>query len=75
MDRGKGEWVLILGWFRWGLGWIPILMGFDFYFLLWIFVFGFWISIGWTLDSDGIWVGFGLVSLVWRGGGVVVAWW
>ena len=59
MGCGRGEWVLILGGFRWGLGLIPILMGFYFDFLLWIFVFwiwmvGFWIPIGWTLNSNGV---------------------
>ena len=41
-----------------------------------IFCYGFLFldSDGWILDSDGVWVGFGLVGLVWRsgGGGMVV---
>ena len=42
-------------------------------FLLLIFVF--WVWMGWILDSDEVWVGFGLVGLGWhgeRGSGVVV---
>ena len=29
---------------------------------------GFWIPIGWTLDFDRVWVGFGLVGLGWCSG-------
>lgn len=60
--------------------------GFDFDFLLWAFIFwiwmvGFWIPIGWTLDFDGFWLD--LDWLVWielgwhggHGGGVMLAWW
>ena len=41
-------------------------------FLLLIFVF--WVWMGWVLDSDGVWVGFGLVGwvgVVGNGGSVV----
>ena len=56
--------------------------------LIFIFCYGFlffgfgWLDFGFQLvglwDSDGVWVGFGLVGLGWRGGhggGVGVVWW
>ena len=51
-QHGKIRWAVVeVGGFRWGLGWIWILMGL-FEFLLWIFVF--WVQMGWILDYDGL---------------------
>ena len=58
----------------WRVGFDRVYIGFEFRWgcLIFCYVFlpfgfewvGFWIPMGWVLDFDGVWVGFGLVGWV-----------